>query len=116
MTDTRSIKYIINHIDLADWMTARNIIEEISAKYGISITGREWRQWVAEYNANYIENGGRRWFIASSNRGYCRTKRKELIRNTVNRRRNRLYHEWQKSNQLLKAIGEDINERIEFNG
>lgn len=116
MTDNRTVKYIINHIDLTDWMTTRNIIDAISEKYDIEITGREWRQWVSDYNSNYIENGGRRWFIASSNKGYCRTRRKDLIRKTVNRRRNRLYHEWQNSNALLKAIGEDINERMDLNG
>lgn len=116
MTDIRTVKHIINHLDLADWSTTRNIIAEISDKYGIEINAREWRQWVSDYNANYIENGGRRWFVASSNKGYCRTRRKELIRSTVNRRRNRLYHEWKKANALLRAIGEDANERMEFYG
>lgn len=107
-------KYIINRLDLTDWVTTKDIIRDINDTFGYDITAREWRRWVYEYNKNFVENGGRRWFIASSNKGYCRTKRKSLIRNTVNRRRNRLYHEWQKTNTLLKALGEDNNERLDL--
>ena len=108
------IRHIISNLDLTDWKTTGNIVSEIYDKYSLEISPREWRQWVMEYNSNFVENGGRRWFIASSNRGYCKTRRKDLIRNTVNRRRNRLYHEWQKTNQLLRALGEQQNERMEF--
>ncbi len=114
--DNISAKYIINHLDLSDWATTKEICERIRIRFGFEISGREWRQMVMDYNSNFIENGGRRWFIASSNKGYCKTKRTELIRNTVNRRRNRLYHEWQKTNQLLKALGEQPNERLDLNG
>ena len=112
--EKKTLVYIINHLGIEDWTTTREIIGIINAKYGYELTPREWRQWVLDYNTNYIDNGGRRWFVASSNKGYCRTRRKDLIRNTVNRRRNRLYHEWQKNNQLLKALGEEPNERLEL--
>lgn len=112
--DNITAKYIINHLDLSDWVTTKEIRERIRNRFALDITGREWRQMVMDYNSNFIKNGGRRWFIASSNKGYCKTKRTELIRNTVNRRRNRLYHEWMKTNQLLKALGEQPNERLEL--
>ncbi len=116
MLDIKIIRSVISGLDLVDWTTTRTIIDRISTEYGYNISAREWRDWVMRYNSNFITNGGRRWFIASSNKGYCLTRRAELIKQTANRRRNRLYHEWQKTNQLLKALGEQPNERFELNG
>lgn len=116
MIGTKTLRHIVANIGLEDWMTTRDIVYRIHDQYDIDITGRDWRRWVAEYNSNFISNGGRRWFIASSNKGYCRTRKTELIRQTVNRRRNRLFHELQKSNELLKALGEQQNERLDLNG
>lgn len=116
MLDIKIIRSVISGLDLTDWTTTRTIIDRISTEYGYNISAREWRDWVMRYNSNFIANGGRRWFIASSNKGYCLTRRSELIKQTANRRRNRLYHEWQKTNQLLKALGEQPNERFDLNG
>ena len=114
--DIKTIRYVVNSINIEDWTTTREIIERVYDLHGYRLTPREWRSWVADYNANYVTNGGRRYFIASSNKGYCKTKRSDLILATVNRRRNRLHHEWMKSNQLLKALGENNNERFEIDG
>lgn len=116
MIGNKRLRHIIANIGLEDWTTTRDIVYRIHDQFDIDITGRDWRQWVAQYNSNFIDNGGRRWFIASSNKGYCRTRKPELIRATVNRRRNRLFHEWQKTNDLLRALGEQQNERMEFDG
>ena len=40
MTDNRTVKYIINHIDLTDWMTTRNIIDAISEKHDIEMLSK----------------------------------------------------------------------------
>ena len=114
MIGTKQIRHIVSNIGLEDWATTREIVWRIHNQYDIDITGREWRQWVIIYNSNFVDNGGRRWFIASSNKGYIRTRKQDLIRQTINRRRNRLFHEWKKTNQLLRALGEQQNERMEF--
>ena len=102
---------IINALDISDWTTAKDIIEEIREKYALRITSRTWRSWVALYNEDYI-NGESKRFIASSNRGYCRTRRKDLCRDTEKFLLSTAFGMLKEAYALRRARGESLNTKL----
>lgn len=105
---------VIDNLDLRDWVTVKEIQDELFTKFGLNITQRTWRQWVEDYNQAY-NAGESKTRIVASNRGYCKTRRKDLIEAAERRKMNTAIAMLKEVYKTRQARGESMNERLELN-
>lgn len=102
---------IIKSLDLKDWKTQKEICNDIWRKYSMNVDARTWRLWVDQYNEEYRQ-GERSTYIASSNKGYCLTRRKQLIQRSEKRDMALAFGILKRVYRTRKARGESNNMRL----
>lgn len=104
-------EHLIKSLDLKEWRTQKEICDQIWRKYSIPVDARTWRYWVDIYNEAYRQ-GIRQTYIASSNKGYCITRRKQLIVRSEKRDLALAFGILKRVYRTRKARGESNNMRL----
>lgn len=63
---------MINEVDLTDWKTQREILNELNSK-GINITSRSWRTAVEKWNKRFSEGLEKKYITHSNQYGFKAT-------------------------------------------
>lgn len=104
---------LIKSLDLKEWKTQKEISDEIWHMYSLIVDARTWRYWVDIYNEGYRQ-GERHTYIASSNKGYCMTRRKQLIARSEQRDLALAFGILKRVYRTRKARGESNNMRLDL--
>lgn len=103
---------MIELIDLSDWKTKKEIINEY-AKKGIDIDERKWRVLVEQHNKAYCMDL-EETYIVHGKKGYKITKnRDEIIKSVDDLKKRGLNMLW-KHSQGMRALGEKPNLKFDL--
>lgn len=103
---------IFEMINLFNWKKKREILKELKEN-GVYIHEREFRLIVKKHNKLFCEHKTE-YFIAHSNKGYKLTKDEEEIMRSAMDYKKRAIDQFRKSRQILKAVHESKNERLDI--
>ncbi len=99
-------------IDMSDWRTKTDILQELKIK-GLEMDERYFRQVVEKHNKLFY-NHEINVFIAHSSKGYKATTDEDEIRMSAYDYRKRAMDQLVKYSRICKAIGENVNMKLEL--